>query len=189
MIDEIIKKNRSYRRFQEDATVGRSTLERLVDLARLSPCAANQQPLKFILSSDRQKNDRIFPHLMWAGYLKDWPGPAPGERPGGYIVVLCDTNIRASADHDAGIAVQSMLLGAVEAGLGGCIFGSIDRQGLREALEIPEHLEIILVVALGVPAEIAVIEPVGPDGDIKYWRDAEGVHHVPKRSLEELIVG
>lgn len=189
MIAELIEKNRSYRRFCEDATVGGDVLERLVDLARLSPSAGNQQPLKFILSSDKQKNDSIFPSLAWAGFLKDWPGPAPGERPGGYIVVLCDTDICASADHDAGIAVQSILLGAAEAGLGGCIIGSINRKALRETLDIPEHLKIVLVVALGTPGETVVIEPLAHDGSIKYWRDEKDVHHVPKRGLKELIVG
>jgi nitroreductase len=189
MIRDLIIKNRSYRRFVQEAAIDRHTLEELVDLARLSASGANLQPLKYILSCDPQKNALIFPHLAWAGYLKDWPGPSEGEKPSAYIIILIDTQIRDSVGCDHGIAAQSILLGATERGLGGCIIGSVQRDGLRKALDIPSHYEILLVVALGKPKEKAVLETVGPSGDIKYWRDAGGVHHVPKRSLDDIIIG
>lgn len=188
MIKDLITKNRSYRRFFREVPIEHQTLRELVDLARLSPSAANLQPLKYVLSCDPERNDLIFPHLAWAGYLKDWPGPAESERPAAYIIVLGDTNIRKTAGCDHGIAAQSILLGAAEKGLGGCIITSIDRDRLRQTLNIPDRYEILLVLALGKPKEKVVIENVGPDGDIKYWRDSDGVHHVPKRSLEEVIV-
>ena len=188
MIENLIRKNRTCRRFHEDVRVDAKTLKDLVNLARLSASGGNMQPLKFMLSSEKEENARIFPSLAWAAYLKDWGGPAEGERPAAYIIVLCDTRIRKSADCDAGIACQSILLGAVEKGLSGCILGSIKRDPLRQTLQIPEHLEIALVVALGKPRETVKIESVGPGGDIKYWRDEHGVHHVPKRALEEIIV-
>ena len=124
----------------------------------------------------------------WAGYLKDWDGPAEGERPAAYIVILGDKDISPSFGCDHGIAAQSILLGATERGLGGCMIGSVKKQGLREALEIPPGYEILLVIALGKPKETVVIEAVGPDGDIKYWRDDEDVHHVPKRALDDMIL-
>jgi len=188
MIKDLITNSRSYRRFQQVAIEHR-TLRELVDLARLAPSAANLQPLKYILSCDPQKNDLIFPHLAWAGYLKDWPGPDPGQKPSAYIIILGDTRISQSFGCDHGIAAQSILLGATEKGLGGCIIGSIQRQPLRKALSIPPHYEILLVLALGKPAEKVTIETVGPTGDIKYWRDSEGIHHVPKRPLDNIIVG
>ncbi len=188
MIHELVKRNRSYRRFKAGAVIERETLRELLELARHSPSAANLQPLKFVLSHDEERNARVFPHLAWAGYLEDWPGPALGERPTAYIVILGDTEIGKAFDYDAGIAAQSILLGAAELGLGGCIIGSIEREGLRRTLAIPRHLEILLILALGRPAESVQIETVGPNGDIRYWRDAEGTHHVPKRSLDELIV-
>jgi nitroreductase len=160
-----------------------------VDLARLSASAANLQPLKYLLSCDPEKNALIFRHLAWAAYLKDWGGPAPGERPGAYIVILGDTAISHTFGCDHGIAAQSILLGAREKGLAGCMIGLIKREELRQALSIPIQYEILLVIALGKPREQAVIDEVGPNGDIKYWRDSAGVHHVPKRSLQELIVG
>ena len=160
----------------------------MVNLARLSASAANLQPLKYILSCDPGTNARIFPHTRWAGYLKGWPGPVEGERPAAYIVILGDTEIRKSFGCDHGIAAQSIMLGAAERGLGGCMIGSIDRDALRQALDIPGQYECLLVLALGKPKETVVLEEVGPDGDIKYYRDDEGVHHVPKRPLDELIL-
>ncbi|MBN2129190.1 MAG: nitroreductase family protein [Sedimentisphaerales bacterium] len=189
MIGDLVLRNRSCRRFDEESTVARDTLESLVALARLSPSAANLQPLRYILSCTPEKNARIFPHLAWAGYLKDWPGPAAGERPAAYVVILSDTEIGDAFGCDHGIAAQSILLGAVEQDLAGCMIGSIDREALRAALDVPDRYKILLVVALGKPRETVVIEEPGPDGDIKYWRDEKGVHHVPKHPLRELIIG
>jgi nitroreductase len=189
MIRDLVVATRSVRRFHQSVAVNLETLRQLVDLARLSASAANLQPLKYALSCEPDRNARIFPLLAWAGYLKDWPGPVEGERPSAYIVILGDKRLRQSFDCDHGIAAQSILLGATECGLGGCIIASIQRRELREVLAIPEHLEILLVLALGKPKEKVALEAVGPDGDIKYWRDADGVHHVPKRALDEIIVG
>jgi len=188
MLEDLIRKNRSYRRFHQDVPVDIETLRALVNLARLSASGSNLQPLKYILSCEPETNARIFPHTRWAGYLKDWPGPAEGERPSAYIVILGDTEIRKSFGCDHGIAAQSIMLGAAERGLGGCMIGSIDRGELRQVLDIPEQYDILLVLALGKPRETVVLEEVGPDGDIRYYRDADGVHHVPKRSLDELIL-
>jgi len=189
MIADLIKKTRSYRRFYQDLKIELETLKELVELARLSAAAGNLQPLKYMLSNDPEKNETIFENLGWAGYLKDWPGPGEGERPSAYIIVLGDKRICKSFGCDHGIACQNIMLGAVEKGLGGCMIGSVNRERLRKNLKIPDHLEILLVVALGKPKETVVLETVGPDGDIKYWRDSEGLHHVPKRTLEDIIVG
>ena len=189
MIRDLIIRNRSYRRFYQEVAIELETLRELVDLARLSASAANMQPLKYILSCDPQKNALIFPHLAWAAYLKDWAGPGEGERPSAYIIILGDTEITRSFGCDHGIAAQSILLGATEKGLGGCIIGAVQRQGLRQALEIPPRYEILLVLALGKPKDKVVIEKVGPSGDIRYWRDSKGIHHVPKRLLDDIIIG
>ncbi len=187
-LKELIKRNRSYRRFDPEVTVERETLTELVDLARMSASAANRQPLKYILSHTSERNEKIYPTLSWAGYLEDWDGPAEEERPPAYIAVLGDKDISKKFFCDHGIAVQSILLGAVEKGLGGCILAAINREKLRKAFDIPSRYEILLVVALGKPAEEVVLEKVSEKGDIKYWRDGEGVHHVPKRDLDEVIL-
>jgi nitroreductase len=188
MIRDLITKNRSYRRFFQEIGIKHETLKELVGLARVSASAANLQPLKYILSCEAQKNALIFPHLAWAGYLKNWGSPSEGERPSAYIIILGDTEISKSFDCDCGIAAQSILLGATEKGLGGCMIGSVQRERLRKALDIPLRYEILLVLALGRPKEKVVLETAKPGGSIEYWRDSEDVHHVPKRPMDEIIV-
>jgi nitroreductase len=188
MIEDLIKQNRSCRRFRQHEPVSVDTLRWLVNLARLSASSANLQPLKYILSTTPQKNEFIFSCLAWAAYLKNWPGPPEGERPAAYIVMVGDWNIAKSFSTDMGIAAQSILLGAREQGLAGCMIGSIKKELLQEMLHLPKRFEILLVVALGQPGEIAVLEEVKPGEGIEYWRDEHGVHHVPKRPLDELIL-
>lgn len=188
MLRDLVLQCRSYRRFQEDQPITESTLHDLVDLARLTASAANQQPLRYLLSCEPDLNARIFPHLRWAGYLKDWSGPEPGERPTAYVVLLGDSEVKSNVRWDDGIAAQTMLLGAVERGLGGCMIAALDRPALIEALSIPPRYKTLLVVALGVPLETVVLEEIEASGDICYWRDEHGVHHVPKRKLDDVIV-
>jgi nitroreductase len=189
MLEEIVRKNRSYRRFYQDVSIKIETLRELVDLARLSASALNMQPLKYVLSCEPKKNALIFPNLGWAAYLKDWRGPEEGERPSAYIIMLGDTELSRSFGCDHGIAAQSILLGATEKGLGGCMIATVKRQELSKALGIEPRYEILLVIALGKPKETVIIDKVKPDGDIKYWRDSQGVHHVPKRALDDIIIG
>jgi len=185
---EIVAKNRSYRRFFQDHQISIETLRELVDLARLTPSAANRQPLRYIISQHPEKNALIFQHLAWAAYFSDWPGPDAGERPSAYIIVLNDTNISKKVDCDHGIAAQTILLGAASMGLGGCMIANIKKEGLCTALHIPVNFDILLVIALGKPKEEVVIDSVAPSGDIRYWRDDKNVHHVPKRSLGDLLL-
>lgn len=187
MIKDLILKNRTYRRFYQEVKIDYSVLEELIDLARLSSSGANLQPLKYIISNDEEKNNIIFSHLKWAGYLTDWDGPEEGEKPSAYIIVLGDTDISTNYFWDHGIACQSILLGACEKGLGGCMFGAVDREGLKNKLGIQPKYELLLVIALGKPKEKVVLEEL-ENGDIKYWRDENGVHHVPKRKLKDIIL-
>jgi nitroreductase len=186
-LKDLVYGTRSYRRFDESCQIDRKVLEDLVDLARMSASAANRQPLKYLLYNTPEECRRVFPSLAWAGYLKDWDGPAEGERPSAYIIILGDKEITESFNVDHGIAAQSIMLGATEAGLGGCMIASVKREALRNELHIPGNLEILLVLALGKPVEKVVIDEVAGD-DIKYWRDMMDVHHVPKRRLDDLIM-
>ncbi len=187
-ISDLLSKNRSYRRFHEDVPLDEETLVRLVELTRSCPSSANRQPLRYMVACSPEENGKIFPHLRWADGLKGWPGPDKGERPTGYIIILGDGRAPSSHQVDSGIAAQSMLLGAVEQGFGGCMIGSIDRNALRKVLRIPSEYVIVLVLALGKPAEKVVLEDAQDPTDIKYWRDENDVHHVPKRTMEELLV-
>ena len=188
MIKDLILKNRTYRRFHENVVIKRDTLLELIDLARLSASASNKQPLRYMLSCEKDRNEKIFNTLKWAGYLKDWPGPMEGEKPSAYIVMLNDQEISKNYWCDPGIAAQSILLGAVEKGFGGCMFGSVKRDQLRYSLKIPDKYEILYVIAIGKPKEKVVIDPVTTEGSIEYWRDEKGVHHVPKRSLQDIVL-
>ena len=187
MIADLVKANRSHRRFREEKPLSLETLREFVVSARLVASSQNLQPLKYILSSTPEKNSLIFPCLRWAGYLTEWPGPAEGERPVAYIVILGDKKITEHFGTDLGIAAQTMLLAAVEMGIRGCMIASIQREKLRAALGIPEQYQILLVIALGYPNETVVIEEM-KGTDVKYWRDDKSVHHVPKRTLSEIIL-
>ncbi len=187
-LKNLFKKNRSYRRFISDQPVSTDTLYDLIELARLSASSGNIQGLKFYLSNTSKQNEKIFSTLKWASYLKDWEGPSEEERPTAYIIILGDTEIHKTIDIDVGIAAQSIMLGATETGLGGCMLASIDRVSLRKILNLPKQFQIPLIIALGVPAEQVVIEEMADDSDVEYWRDEQGIHHVPKRKLENLII-
>lgn len=186
-IRDLVIKTRSYRRFDNKYTVGKSVLEELIDLARLSASGANRQPIKYLIYNTPGDCERVFPSIAWAAYLKEWDGPGPEERPTAYIIMLGDKSITESFGIDHGIAAQSIMLGATEKGLGGCMIASIRKDYLRGELKIPEVYEILLILALGRPVENVIIDTVS-NGDIKYWRDGERNHHVPKRSLDELII-
>lgn len=186
-LKDLVLRNRSYRRFDEAYRIDIKTLESFIDLARMSSSGGNRQPLKYLIYNTPADCERIFPYLAWAGYLRDWPGPEKGERPAAYIIIVGDTSITQAFGIDHGIAAQSIMLGATEAGIGGCMIQSIKRDGLREDIGLPDRYEILLVLALGKPVEKIVIDEIKVD-DVKYWRDANKTHHVPKRSLKDIIL-
>ena len=188
MLLDMVKMNRSYRRFFENETINREVLLELINLARLSPSGANRQALRYYISCEPGQNERVFSTLGWAAYLREWVGPVAGERPSAYIVMVQDQGYKMLLPMDTGIAAQTILLGAVEIGLGGCMIGKIDQATLKSALNISDCYEILLVIALGKPKEEVVIDEIDPGAEIKYWRDAQQVHHVPKRKLKDIII-
>jgi nitroreductase len=188
LLSDLVLRTRSIRRFREHEGVSLATLHSLVDLARLAPSAGNKQPFKYALSASRRTNELIFANLRWAAYLQDWPGPQEGERPAAYIVICRDISISNALNSDQGFAVQNILLGATARGLGACVIASFVRDNIRKIMQIHEALDPIWVIALGVPLETVVIDSLKAEGDIRYWRDEAGVHHVPKRSLEDILL-
>jgi len=158
----------------------------LIDTARLAPSAANLQPLKYMIITNPAGNSAVFDCTAWAGYLVNWNGPAPQERPSAYIIILTDKNISENSAIDIGICAQTITLAAAEKGLGACMIGSIKRDQLRQHLNIPPHLKIDLIIALGYPAEQIRLEDI--TDSIKYYRTADGIHHVPKRKLDDIII-
>lgn len=186
---QLVLANRSYRRFDAAHRVGMDVLEDLVGIARCVPSAANRQPLRYVLCASAEMGARIYDTLAWAAYLPDWRGPSPAERPTAYVVVLAEAALAKSPDAevDLGIAAQTILLGAAERGLGGCMFLSVRREALAKVLGLPGTLSIALVIALGRPVETVVLEDLPPGGSVKYYRDDRQRHHVPKRTLAELV--
>jgi len=187
MFKELVLKNRSYRRFDNSYRLTASDLTELIALARICPSSRNQQALKFKLVNEEDDCLKVFNTLAWAGYLKEWGGPAPEEHPAAYIIVAGDTRLGTRFDVDLGICSQTILLGAAEKGWGGCMIASVKKEQLSQLFSLPAELEILLVIALGKPVEEVVIEDM-VDGNIKYWRDENRVHHVPKRDLNNLII-
>ncbi|NNF45483.1 MAG: nitroreductase family protein [Desulfofustis sp.] len=186
----LIERTRTFRRFEQDRTIDRSVLEELVNLARLGGSARNCQPWQYAIFTDADDCKKIFPYLGWAGYLSDWKGPESGEQPSAYILCILNRDWLKGSDKEAhfdlGIATQNLLLGDKEKGIGGCRIGAFSPK-LMEIFKLGDHQELSLVVALGYPAEQVVLEAC-EEGDIKYWRDGRGVHHVPKRELDEILI-
>lgn len=186
MLKELILRNRSYRKFHAEIPVLEAELEYLVDLARQTPSSKNRQPLKYILVTQKPESDFVFEQLSWAKHLTDWSGPTTDERPPAYLIMLLDTRLNPEAGIDAGISAQTILLGAAEKKLGGCIIRTVNRQAISQHFNLPEHLEILLVIALGKPKqEIKLVEV--KNGKTEYFTDEEGIHCVPKRGLQEVI--
>jgi len=189
VIRELVEKNRSYRKFHEDAEITRETLRELVDLARLSGCGMNMQSLRYILVTDKGERDKIYPYIKWAAFLKDWGGPQEGQRPSAFILMMNDPAKKTFVTlTDMGIACQSILLGAVERGLGGCIIGAVDKGRINEAFGIGEELELQYVIAIGKPDQTVILDEIKLGEDTKYWVDGDGNHHVPKIRLDDIIL-
>jgi nitroreductase len=186
--NDLVARTRSYRRFDQSIGIPEETLESWAGLARLVPSSANLQGLKFLLVNEPELNATIFKSISFAGYLKEWGGPKEGEKPSAYVLILGDTSIKQNFDLDAGIAAQTIMLAANTDGFGGVMMSAIKRDTLRSDLQIPSRFEIVLLLALGKPTEIVVIEDVSDEHGIRYYRDADNVHHVPKRPLSELII-
>jgi nitroreductase len=160
----------------------------LVDLTRYCASGMNKQPLRYRIVNDPEECARVFPLLKWAGFLKDWDGPAESERPVAYIVQCLDMNRAPTLSFcDDGLQLQTITLGLTTLGLGGCILKSFSATALSTALGIPEGLQPRYVLAIGYPAERVVVDDM-VDNDYKYWRDKDGVHHVPKRTLDDLLI-
>ena len=187
MLKDLVLKNRSYRKFHADKKVSENTLKELINLARLTPSSKNRQPLKYLLLTESEDTDFLFQQLKWAWYLKEWNGPTVDERPAAYIVMLLDSKLNEHAEIDAGIAAQTILLGAVEKEMGGCIIRTVNHFEVRRNFNLEEEMKIILVIALGFPNQKVQLTSLQENQNVAYY-EREGTHFVPKRDLEEIII-
>jgi len=185
--EDRLRRNRSIRRFHQDRPIPVETLRRWVGNVCLAPSAANLQPLRFVIVGGPEMAAALFVHLRWAAYLKEWPGPAEGERPSAYLVMLGDRRASPYLEVDSGIALQTILLSAVAEGFNGCAIANCNKKEIARLMGTPETLEILMIIALGRSAETVVLDEV-KDNNVRYWRDQAGVHHVPKRRQEDLVL-
>ena len=191
MIKELAQKSRSYRAYDKSRSISREELLDLIDTARYAPASANMQPLCYYIAYEQEDLDKILPLLKWAAMLPDRHLPDPGKEPTAIVVICCDTEITKNpqvVSRDVGAVAQTILLAATEKGLGGIMIGNYNAEKLSEALHLPENLQPQLVVALGKPAENIILEDVEKGESVKYYRDENDIHHVPKRKLEDIII-
>lgn len=189
ILKKLLEADRSVRRFQEEKIISYETLEELVSLVRFCASGRNLQPLRYRIVDSAEELDRVFPLLSWAGYLSDWDGPARGERPVAYLVQCLDTRLTKNCLCDDGLQLQAITLGASARGLGACIIKSFNKEALAEALSLTDIFVPLYVLALGYPKEKVIIEDIDTiDDSIKYYRTPDGVHHVPKRVVRDLII-
>lgn len=191
MFSDLVKFNRSYRGFDESYTFTEADLKEYVELARNTASGANRQPLKYRIAWKKDDVEFILSMTKWAAALPQLKLPADGKHPTAFIVMLQDTAIAkavGSCGADVGIAAQTILLGAAEKGLGGCMIANFNPAEVKSALKFADHLEPVLIIALGKPAEEIKLVEVGADGSTRYYRDENGTHYVPKRSLEDILV-
>lgn len=189
MLKELLKKNRSYRRFHEEERIPEAMLKDWIDNVRFCPSAANAQALRYQIIHTEEACAKVFPTLRWAAALPEWDGPKEGERPSAYVILLCDLTVGKNKMWDDGITAQTIMLSAAEQGFGGCMLANVDRPQLMKTLGLdPEHYSIDLVLALGKPKEDVRIVPVPEDGNLNYYRDEQQIHYVPKHSLEEILL-
>lgn len=182
---ELILKRRTIRRFKQDP-ISDKLLSKFVNAGRLAPSGANLQPLEFIIINQSDLVSKIFSTLKWAGYIAPAGNPPESKRPMAYITVLINTEIKPkNGEVDAAASIENMILAALEAGIGSCWLGSIDRDQLRTIFNIPQKYQIDSVLALGYPDESPVVEEV--KDSIKYWKDEQGILHVPKRKLSDIV--
>lgn len=191
MLKDLLLQNRSYRGFDESRVITREELMEMVEMTRYTASAVNAQTLKYALVWEHEQTERLVEMTGWAGFLKELHLPLPGKHPTAFIVICHDLSIQENAaafQKDVGIAAQTILLSAVEKGLGGCMIGSFHKEKLRQELRLDASIEPQLVIALGKPDEKIEITDVGQDGSTRYYRDAQGTHFVPKRKLEDLLL-
>ncbi|MBP3548093.1 MAG: nitroreductase family protein [Alistipes sp.] len=180
----LLKHNRSYRGYDASFTVREDQLRRIIEVARLCPSARNQQVLRFrpVL---RDEAPRVLRHIRLGGALPELKLPFPGTEPNAFVVICSTVEESKYVDMDLGIVAQSMLLQAVEIGLGGICIGAFDHAALREELGL--EYEPLLVLAIGRPKEDIELRDCHPGDNLNYYREG-GKHYVPKITTDDLIL-
>ena len=191
MIKDLVIKSRSYRGYDESRKVSREVLLELVDCARFAPSSVNGQPFRYLLVYEKEKVDRLQALTGWARALPDMNLPHPGKCPTAFIVICQNTEWDDNLNRylrDVGAVAQTMLLAATEAGLGGIMIGNFSPDKVSRAMNLPETIVPMLIVAIGKPDEKIVLTEIGNGESTKYYRDSQDTHYFPKRKLEDIVL-
>lgn len=187
MFSDLVKATRSFRNFDAEYCINGELLQSLIELCRYTPSTANKQSIKFAYACTKDVCSNIFENLAWAGYITENKPPYDGNVPTAYILLCYDTTIAPELEIDAGICAQTIVLGAMEKGIGACMLGSFNKEKIKEIFSLPEHIKPRLIIALGKPKESVEIVDI-KDSDVKYYRNGKEKNIVPKRTLDELLL-
>ena len=186
---QLVDKSRSHREFDGSVRIPHDMIEKWILNASHCPSAMNMQALKYRIVDEENEVASLLPLTRWGTALPDRKLPPVGHGPSAFIVLCHDNSITPLKPIfmiDVGICAQTIMLSAAEDGFGGCMIGSASADAVKELLSLGEELDTVLVLGLGMPED--VVRLVEFSGSTKYYRDAENVHFVPKRSLEEIII-
>lgn len=183
-LSSLLLKNRSTRGFDNSFKVRKDQLMRIVSVNNKIASARNRQVLRFSLVTEERAH-LVLPHIAMGSALSEMKLPLPGTEPNAFVVICSVCEPHVSTYVDLGISVQSMLLQAVEIGLNGVCLMSFDKERIKENLSLP--YEPLMVLAIGKSAENIRLVDMPKGGDCNYYRE-NGVHYVPKYSIDDLII-
>ena len=187
MISELLKKARTYRRFDRSKLITDADLSGILESVRYTASAGNLQRIRYIIVSS-VKAPECFSHIALGGYLPLDKKPDISVAPTAYIVMLAamdehDVNLAI----DIGIAAEAIVLSAAERGIGACMIRNFDKEYFG-SLSSDKKLIPALVIALGYPSENVKIQDVSFGNSLKYYKDEFDINIVPKIVLDDLIV-
>ncbi|MBR4227839.1 MAG: nitroreductase family protein [Bacteroidales bacterium] len=185
-LDTLLRKNRSHRAFDTSYTVAMRQLETIVAVNPKLPSGRNAQTLRFKLLDAQSGGEDFCRYLHLGGYLPELHLPAPGTEPKAFIIICSTEPESPIVDIDLGISLQSMALKAVEIGLNALIVKAFNKKEIKEALGLPS--DPLAVLAIGKGTETITLDEVPAGSDLRYYRDADGIHHVPKITVSDLLI-
>lgn len=184
-LDDLLLRNRSQRGYLKDYVVSRAELERIVGVCSRIPSARNQQVLRFRLVTRDTGAAAVLQNIKLGAALPELHLPLPGTEPEAFIVVCSTIPEDRMVDVDLGIALQSMLLKAVEMGLNGIVIGAFHKEHIKHDLQLP--LDPLMILAIGKGIEKIEITPIASGDSHAYYR-RDGVHYVPKIPARDLLI-
>ena len=181
----LLRRNRSYRGYDKACVVTMAQLRRIAEVCTKVPSGRNQQVLRFKLLTRDSGSEAMQGLYKLGGALPELHLPFPGTEPEAFIIICSTVTPDKWVNMDVGIAAQSMLLKAVEMGLGGICIGAFNKDKVTETFGLP--CEPVLILAIGKPAEKIELVPVRAGEPLKYYRE-NGIHYVPKITADDLIL-